>query len=156
MHCVTVLMTVSTETLQSPAHLRMLDGSSLSAHLNMVRGRLALGGASCKRSELDMRCVAKVLLQTAPQLVTVRAPRRRATPLPACWYIAAPVLAWTGSSCAPCIVTHAVLHCMCFGHSQLLHLEELQVVGRGSNSYSFRIPCGVEPLIQDAAALAWK
>ena len=80
MRHVHVLMAVSTESLQSPADLRVLDGSSLSAHLWMVRGRLAIGGASCKRSELGARYMAKVLLQTAPRLLTVR---RRATPLPA-------------------------------------------------------------------------
>ena len=80
-------MTVSTESLLSPTDLRLLDGSSLSAHLWMVRGRLALCDASCTQSELGAGCVAKVLLQLAPRLATVRAPWRGATSLPACWYM---------------------------------------------------------------------
>ena len=71
-----VLMAVLTESLRSATDMRVLDGGSLCAHLWVLRGRLALHGVSCPQSQLALgaRCVAKVLLQTTPRLVEVRAP----------------------------------------------------------------------------------
>ena len=69
-------MTVATESLQRPMDLRVLDASSLSTHLWILRGRLAISGASFARSDIGARCVAKVLLQIIPRLVTVRAAQR--------------------------------------------------------------------------------
>ena len=55
--------------------LRVLDGSSLCAHLWIVRGRLALhGGCPQNQLALGARCAAKVLLQATQRLVEVRGP----------------------------------------------------------------------------------
>ena len=64
----------------SPKDLRVLDGSSLSAHLALVYGTFTRQGASCAQEDLQRgaRCAAEVLLQLAPPLVEVR---QRAVPL---------------------------------------------------------------------------
>ena len=61
----------------------MLNGGSLTAHLWMLYGVLAFRGASSMQDEraLSARCVAKVLLEILPHLVTVRAQPYTASPL---------------------------------------------------------------------------
>lgn len=77
MWCARVLMTVTIKYEHPSGDLRMLDGSSLSTHLWLVRGMLALGGASCTQKQLmlSVRCVAKMILHTAPRLTKVCARR---------------------------------------------------------------------------------
>ena len=82
-------MTVAIKYEHPSGDVRMLDGSSLSAHLWIVRGHLALDGASCTQKELmrSVRCVAKVILHIAPRLTEVRARRCAGPPHShqACW-----------------------------------------------------------------------
>ena len=68
-----VLMTVSNSSLRNPWSLRVLDQSSLSAHMCAARGIFFLAGVSSTQQELGARCVAEVLLQYTRRLVEVRA-----------------------------------------------------------------------------------
>lgn len=72
-----VLVTASMALLHSPRDLRVLNRSSLIAHLPdcaAVDGILDRPGTSCTQQELTRgaRCVAEVLLQLTPRLVEVR------------------------------------------------------------------------------------
>lgn len=113
MWCVHVLLTVALNYEHPSGDLVMLDGSSLSTHLDILNGALAHDGASCMPKELvrSVRCVAKLILHIAPRLTEVR-PRRRAG-LPhchhLCWCIRAPCLLKAAAS-----GKHARHHSSCF------------------------------------------
>lgn len=72
-------MAVSNQPANQSVHslldMRAPDGTSLVAHLWIIRGLLALPGDSCAQKELvhSVRCVADVLLQTTALLLQVRA-----------------------------------------------------------------------------------
>ena len=68
-----VLVTVSIHSLRLPSDLRVLDGSSLTAHLRVARGTFHLRGVSSTQQELGARCVAEMLLHLMPRLVEAHA-----------------------------------------------------------------------------------
>ena len=78
-----VLVSVPIKSLRAPRDMHVLNGGAVISHLRMLHGMLALRGASCTQDEraLGARCMAKVLLEILPRLVTVRAQPCRATPL---------------------------------------------------------------------------
>lgn len=76
--CARVLVTVDVQSLHGLNSLRLLDQSSLAAHLSLMFILLDLPGVHYTQQELERctRCTAKVLTQTALQLA-VRAQQRR-------------------------------------------------------------------------------
>ncbi len=64
-------MAVSAEALEQPWHVRVLDETSLMAHLSMIGVALAVPGTGCTQDRvlLSVRCVGEVLLQVAPRLL---------------------------------------------------------------------------------------
>ena len=96
-----VLVTVSIDSLRLPSDLRVLDGSSLTAHLRVARGIFDLRSVSSTQQELGASCVAEVLLQLILRHMEVRAWLVRChRALLACKVAA---LCWTGSSVKPAL-----------------------------------------------------
>ena len=69
---------MSAQALEQPWQVRVLDETTLLAHLSMIGVAFAVPGISCTldRVLLSVRCVGEVLLQVAPRLLEERAVRR--------------------------------------------------------------------------------
>ena len=65
-----MLTAVSPELLHIPMDLRVLDGSHLLAHLNLVWGTLELPGGSCTQEALELcvRCISELVPQMVQQV----------------------------------------------------------------------------------------
>ena len=115
-----VLATVSTALLHSPRDLRVLDGSSLIAHLAAVDGILDCPGASCTQQELTRgaRCGAEVLLQVLPRLVEVCCCAGPYQCHGGCWH--ASVTRLGKQLCMVCIASHILI---CSAELTHLHAE---------------------------------